>query len=906
MKTLKILILEDNQNDVELIKSELTSHLDYDFHFLCVVTRKDFIAAIKTFSPDIVLSDYNLPQFNGLDALKITINANPVLPFLIVTGTLTEESAADSIKAGSWDYIVKERLYRLPQAVKNVLKLKSEILKARKAEFELKLIKENSHIQIKLLYDAINHAPSSVIITDKDGIILFVNPKFEEVTGYKSEEAVGQNPRIMKSGKHDKIFYQTLWDTILKGKEWKGEMINKKKNGELYWEQVSISPILNDTGEIMHFVALKHDITKAKEHEEQLQKSENWYKSIFEYTGTAACILDANMIILMVNSKFVEISGFTKEELEGKKSWLDFLIKEELDKILGYHKERRNPGKHPPSQYECNFINKKGKISNVLLSVGLIKGTDKSVVSLLDTTQQKKILEELKASEEKFRLISTSAQDGIIMINQRGQVIYWNPAAEKIFGYTSEEAQLCDVHKLISPPNYHQQQNFAFEHFKFHGEGSALGNTLELKAVRKDGSLFEIELSLAGMHLPDGYGAVGLIRDITERKRVETELIYAKEKAEESDRLKSAFLATMSHELRTPLNAVIGFSGLIDKNLPLQDIEEMAKMINSSGKHLLKIIESIFEISFLETQDLKLNIEEFSLFEFLGSMKTFLKNEMITKGKEHILLSFLPQENTSGLQLKTDKSRMSKLLMNLFNNAVKFTEAGSIEYGFTILNSDITFFVRDTGIGIPEDQTDIIFERFRQVDDTHTRKHGGVGLGLSISKEIARLLGGTLWVESEFGKGSTFYFKLPNAVTIKSDPAPEIPEKSSLIDLTGSTILVVEDEPYNYIFLETILSALNAKILQAQNGIEAIEMCKAHKEITLVLMDIKMPVMSGDEATRQIKAFRKDLPIIAQTAYANKPEIEKYMAMGFDDYITKPIKKEILLEKIYKNIKTHT
>lgn len=902
METLKVLILEDNENDMELLKAEVLSSLRYNSQFKWAVSKNEFLQHIKEFGPDIVLSDYNLPQFNGLEALILLKEIDPNIPFIIVTGTLSEEAAADSIKAGAWDYVVKERLHRLPSAMVNALKMRSGLLKMRKAELELKLIKEKTGIQIKLLYDAINHAPSSVVITDKNGTILYVNPKFEEVTGYKSEEAVGQNPRILKSGTHSEDFYKNLWTMILSGKEWKGELVNKKKNGLLFWEQVSISPIMDEDGEILHFVATKHDITEQKEYEERILQSENWYKAIFGNTGTSTCILDKEGVIVLANSKFEELCGFSKIEIEGNRKWTDFVLPDDLEKMTKYHLERREAGKSPPKEYEFSFKDHSGNLKSILLTIDLIPGTQNSVASLLDITERKKSLEDLRSSEEKFRLISTSAQDGIIMLDINGEIIYWNPGAEKIFGYTFEEVQNKKLQHLLAHEEYHQNQTETFLDLIKSGQGAVVDKITELAAIRKDGTVINIEFSLASMKLADGFGAVGIVRDITERKLAEAELVHAKEKAEESDRLKSAFLATMSHELRTPLNAVIGFSEMITEDLPVSEIVKMAERIHYSGHHLLKIIESMFEISMLEARVTKQIIEEFTVFEFFGTLKNSLIKELAKQNKNHISIVFPPQENASGILLRTDKIKLTLMMSNLLNNAIKFTDQGKIEYGYDIEGKDITFFVKDTGIGIPSSETDIIFERFRQVDDSHTRKHGGIGLGLSICREISNLLQGELWVESVLNAGSSFYFKLPGAVIDADESEIEVKESGAEKDLSGFNILIVEDEEDNCFFLSILLNKTNARIFYAYNGQEAVDFCREHPEIDLVLMDIKMPVMSGDVATKIIKESRKDLPIIALTAYATSPEVKRYMQIGFDAYITKPIMKNELLRIINENI----
>ena len=220
-ETYKVLILEDNANDKELVELELSMSLNLNLTFEWVVEKQQFIEALSVFKPDIVLSDYNLPQFNGFEALQLTINHDIDLPFIIVTGTLTEELAAESIKRGAWEYVVKERLNRLPRAFENALKLKKERLNTRKVEAELKLIKDNESIQLKLLWDAIAHAPNAVIITKPNGKIQYVNSRFENSTGYSSTEVIGKNPSILKSGKHNPELYKNLWETI---HSWQSEL----------------------------------------------------------------------------------------------------------------------------------------------------------------------------------------------------------------------------------------------------------------------------------------------------------------------------------------------------------------------------------------------------------------------------------------------------------------------------------------------------------------------------------------------------------------------------------------------------------------------------------------------------------------------------------------------------------
>ena len=249
---MNILLLEDNMSDVQLVKEELKK-LDFKFTTKNVDTKEDFISALHDYKPNIILSDYSLKQFTGFEALEITLKHKLSIPFIIVTGSLSEETAADSIKRGAWDYVLKDNLVRLPSAIKNALKLKRE--KDKNEIAERKLIE---------LYRATEQSPVTVIMTDIEGNIEYVNPKFTEVTGYTFEEVIGQNPRLLKSGKHDDKFYKNLWETITSGKNWTGEFYNKKKNGELFWESASISPIRDNNNVITNFVGVKEDISEKK------------------------------------------------------------------------------------------------------------------------------------------------------------------------------------------------------------------------------------------------------------------------------------------------------------------------------------------------------------------------------------------------------------------------------------------------------------------------------------------------------------------------------------------------------------------------------------------------------------------------------------------------------------------
>ncbi|HNY07053.1 MAG TPA: ATP-binding protein [Bacteroidales bacterium] len=392
----------------------------------------------------------------------------------------------------------------------------------------------------------------------------------------------------------------------------------------------------------------------------------------------------------------------------------------------------------------------------------------------------------------------------------------------------------------------------------------------------------------------------GTIQDITDRVKFVTELSKAKKQAEESDKLKSAFLANMSHEIRTPMNGILGFTELLkEPDLSPEERSNYLQIVENSGNHLLNIINDIVDISKIEADLMKIHKAEYSVNEILNeSLLFFSENQKIKKNNIQLLLKKgLPDQQSIIL---TDKTRLNQILTNIIGNACKFTNKGYIEFGYQKQDEKtLLFYVKDTGFGIPKNKLQAIFERFIQADTPSERQQEGTGLGLAISKALVELLGGKIWVESEIQTGSTFYFTIPFDVPARFSGTSSftIPIPSSL-DWHDKTILIAEDIESNYYLLKIMLRSTQAKTLWALNGQESVDMVKQYPEISLVLMDIRMPVMNGYEATRLIKKMRPDLPVIAQTAYSLDGDKNKSFEAGCDEYVTKPVNTGQLLAKI--------
>ncbi|MBN2272772.1 MAG: tetratricopeptide repeat protein [Bacteroidales bacterium] len=371
----------------------------------------------------------------------------------------------------------------------------------------------------------------------------------------------------------------------------------------------------------------------------------------------------------------------------------------------------------------------------------------------------------------------------------------------------------------------------------------------------------------------------------------------------ESDRLKSAFLANMSHELRTPMNAIIAFSNFLkDPNLTSDKRDEYINYITTAGDTLLHLVDDIIDSAKIESKQLTINPVRCNITDILFELREVFNEIRGKKQRSHIEIKISEASRKDDVYIVTDSIRLKQVLSNLLENALKYTTEGYVEFGYVLQADTVTFFVKDTGIGIPKDKFEYIFQRFSQIEYTVKDSFRGTGLGLSITKNLVELLGGSIWVESEIGTGSTFYFTV-STETIESKPRPFGSEKkkvkydkAQLFNWSDKNVLVAEDEDLNYKVLESVLTRARANVWRAKDGVEAIEVCQA-TTIDLVLMDIQMPRMDGYAATRKIKQFNKELPVIAQTSYAMAGERENCLAAGCDDYLSKPLNLEELLIK---------
>jgi len=641
-------------------------------------------------------------------------------------------------------------------------------------------------------------------------------------------------------------------------------------------------------------------ITERMQAEKALYESEGKYRTLFENVQDVFYQTDLTGIILEISPSIKHFTDFNREDLVGT-SVVDLYYNPDdrftlLTAIMKTGELR---------DFEFRLKTKTGLIVYVSLNGRLVfdsEGKPNHIDGALrDITGRKQAEETLRISEAQLHTILQSIPDLIWLKDLDGVYLSCNTMFERFFG-TKEG-------NIVGKTDYDfvdqkLADSFRENDMKAMAAGKPTSNE-EWIIFADDGHRAFLDTIKTPMYDSEGtlMGILGIGHDITERQRIEEELVLAKVHAEESDRLKSAFLANMSHEIRTPMNGILGFTELLkDPDLTGEEQKKFISIIEKSGERLLNIINDIVSISKVESGQMKVIASETDVNEQLKFIYSFFKPEVEQKGLQIFFEKKVPAKEAI---VKTDREKVYAILTNLTKNAIKFTEHGFIEIGCEKKDTFLEFFVRDTGKGIRLEQKEIIFQRFMQGEGLLNRIYEGAGLGLSISKAYVEMLGGRIWVESEEGKGSVFYFTIPcdeKPQETKLIPGVDAREDEE-VHIHELKILIVDDDETSDLLITTALKKMIDAPLHAKTGGEAVDACQNNPGIDLILMDIRMPVMDGYEATRQIRQFNKKVIIIAQTAYALTGDKEKALEAGCNDYTTKPIDILTLKRIIRKHLK---
>jgi len=891
---MKVLILEDNEADAFLLEKVLVSY-NSDIQ---VITCKYIQSARNELSSgqifDLALLDMKLPDGSGLDFLIDLRKAIPSVLIIMLTGSGDEEVAVAALKAGADDYLVKRPGYQktlaglLPAALeKSQIRQKREersieviYLKSDQADEQIDM-----HFKRYAPYLSLNcfHTTESLLkrvnqLINGPGkpvyFAILIDYPFPLVSvldyvKYLRDNISQEMAVILIAGEADESFaVQAL-------KLGASEYIVKREN------------YLFRLPTLIHALIERQEL---KLKQKELAASENKFRLLAENSADVIFVLDNQLHYTYISPSAKTLLGYEPEEVV-RLDLHELITEASLKRTL----EALGPtfsGARPDitqlkilKPIEIELIrNDKSTVWVEIQSslLGEEPGEPSGILgSARDISERRRVLEE-------YRKLSCALEQSpvsIVITGLTGDIEYVNPRLCELTGYAPGE--IIGKNSRILKSGYTSNGDYA-ELWKSITSGSNWRG--ELLNRKKDGTLFWEIVTISPIRNAEGVIThyLGIKEDITEKKRFEAELIRSKEKLEENDRLKTAFLHNISHEIRTPLNAIIGFSSLLsNRNLSEDKVKSFMDIIEASNEQLLSIISGIIALSSLEAGQEKAEEAPADLNEMIENVYRQFKFSLLP-GRVDLSRHFgLPDDQSLVI---TDGVKLMQVVVNLVSNALKFTPQGSVGFGYDLVDNQLEFFVEDTGIGIPLDKQELIFERFRQLDDSPTRKYGGAGLGLALSKGYVELLGGFIHLQSAPDKGSRFSFSIPfkpvNSVANQAEaPVKEI----NLMFSAEKTILVAEDEDNNYMLIEEMLSNMNVKTVWARNGLEAVEEC-GHKPLPhLILMDIKMPEMDGIEATRQIKSIHPDIPVIALTAYAMDEDRKRILEAGCNDYIKKPV-----------------
>jgi len=780
--------------------------------------------------------------------LTLRISGQSVPPYEV---TFTDRSG--KIKTG---LISVSTIKNEKNKTEQILVIISDISEQKKVEKTL--LKQQA--QLKTIFSA---TADLIILLDDNLVYQAVNPAYCQFTNKKEKDVIGKTHFDFFPEEEAKIYEQSDLLVLKSGQQQIEERKAYGINGEDKWVQVVKAPIHSESGEITGVLTSIRDITKRKLTEIAIQESQERYRSLADATFEAVFVSEKG-ICIDVNQTASDMFGYKCNELIGCFGTKFIAPKHrktvENNMLTGYEKP-----------YESEALRKDGSTFFCEIRGKMIKhkGKDLRITVIRDIDEQVKAKNKLVESEMKFKTLYSSSQDAIMMLSPEDGFFAGNEASIKLFGCKDEKEFIDQEPASLSPLNQPDNSLSSEKAKKMMALALKKGSHFfEWKHKRMDGSEFYATVLLTKMQFLSNKVLQATVRDTTHQKQAEEELKnhrnhleelvrqrtkeleeiniqlnIAKNKAEKSDNLKSAFLSNMSHEIRTPMNAIIGFSELLkDTNTNDETKREYIDIITNKGNLLMNIINDIIDISKIEANEMEISNQSINISQIIDELLLTFQKTKRGSDKPNVLLKISKLISSDDLIVLCDPFRLKQILTNLIDNALKFTHKGSVEVNYSVIDvagkKEIMFEVKDTGIGIAEDKLDIIFNRFRQINESHTREFGGTGLGLSISKRLVELLGGNIGVRSTPGMGSTFFFTIPFITGEKVSRYNESIKSGSSNNYNweNKTILIVEDDEISYHLLSRYLRNTKAKILHVTNGKESVEICYNNSNINLVLM----------------------------------------------------------------------
>ncbi len=737
--------------------------------------------------------------------------------------------------------------------------------------------------------------------TDASGRYTYCSPQMEKLWGLKPGEMVGKTPFDMMPADDMRMATELFMKLANSPRPFNGLATTAyDSQGRLIFVETSGVPFFDDDGKLLGFRGITRDITERKEAEQALQASEEQFRAFFHTSAVGTVQLDLNGRFIEVNDRLSQITGYDRQELLGMTP-MDLIHPDDRPherEVLSAYLQ----GLIGDYQAEKRYVCKDGRIIWVQVNAALIRDAQgkplRSAGIIQDITERKKAEEALRESEEKYRHIVEYAPTGIYEIDYAGpgfrQV---NDAMCQILGYTREELLASNPFDLLDNESQLRFQ----ERIRKVLAGEPIDESVAFRVFGKNGRMIWASLNIKMMHTdgkPDG--ALVVAHDITNLKQMEealrksndeleirvqertAELVKAKEAAEAAARAKSEFLANMSHEIRTPMNAIIGMTGLMLEE-PLDPVQrENLELVRTNGDALLSIINDILDFSKMESDKVVLEEQSFLLRQCIEESLDLVAVRAAEKG---LNLAYTINKNVPDTIIG-DPTRLRQILGNLLSNAVKFTEAGEIKLSVSNQEIDeadeVHFAVQDTGIGIPEDRMNLLFQPFSQMEPSTTRLYGGTGLGLAISRKLVELMGGRIWAESEAGVGSTFHFTI-KAETASSKPEPNALSGVASPQMVGRSVLIVDDNKTNRRILGGYVYSWGMIPMVAASGQDALIWIRRGDNFDLAILDINLQDMDGLALAEEIRKYNKALPLVILTSIGQRVPANHA-------YLTKPIK----------------